>query len=448
MKINFVFREPLKTANFFVGLQVKMLIYLSKLRFSLARPPRTSVFLEVPFIPFAGTLNFLFCISVFVACNGGNGTKGNGTPPDSIAKSDSSSDIPVPIPLDETAVKLTDIAKFLAGLVGDSGSPMALYRNTQHWENHRIFNDTIWTRIDQEQLMQVRDWGDDELSEIRKTSRNIFYPFSGPDFLYGHVIYPQGNYFILTGLEPVGHVPEMDKIPADKLPAALRALQVTLDDILLMSFFKTNDMAVDLRYNELKGTIPVIMLFMARTGHDVLSVEHVRILKNGELHNVSTSTPDSILNKIPGARIRFVEHNGAEIKELYYFSLHLEDGVLPTTPEFNRFVEKKKDYLSYLKGASYLMHKDYFSTIRNLIMDNSLTILEDDSGIAYRYFDRNKWTISLYGNYVGPIPLFAMHYQNDLAAAYQSDSARKDLAFGLGYQYQVSKSNLLLARKK
>ena len=44
------FREPLKTANFFVGLQVKMLIYLSKLRFSLARPPRTSVFLEVPFI--------------------------------------------------------------------------------------------------------------------------------------------------------------------------------------------------------------------------------------------------------------------------------------------------------------------------------------------------------------------------------------------------------------
>ncbi len=44
------FREPLKAANFFVGLQVKMLITLSKLRFSLARPPRTSVFLEVPFI--------------------------------------------------------------------------------------------------------------------------------------------------------------------------------------------------------------------------------------------------------------------------------------------------------------------------------------------------------------------------------------------------------------
>jgi len=43
------FREPLKTSNFFVGFQVKMLIYQSKLRFSLVHPPRTSLFLEVPF---------------------------------------------------------------------------------------------------------------------------------------------------------------------------------------------------------------------------------------------------------------------------------------------------------------------------------------------------------------------------------------------------------------
>ena len=46
------FREPLKTSNFFVGFQVKMLIYQSKLRFSLVHPPRTSLFLEVPFSPY------------------------------------------------------------------------------------------------------------------------------------------------------------------------------------------------------------------------------------------------------------------------------------------------------------------------------------------------------------------------------------------------------------
>lgn len=41
-------KEPLKTANFFVILQWKMLIYLGKLHFSIVRLPRTSVFLEVP----------------------------------------------------------------------------------------------------------------------------------------------------------------------------------------------------------------------------------------------------------------------------------------------------------------------------------------------------------------------------------------------------------------
>ncbi len=51
MKILFFrFREPLKTSNFFVGFQVKMLIYFSKLRFSLVHPSRTSLFSEVPLI--------------------------------------------------------------------------------------------------------------------------------------------------------------------------------------------------------------------------------------------------------------------------------------------------------------------------------------------------------------------------------------------------------------
>jgi len=37
-------REPLKTSNFFVGFQVKVLIYHSKLRFSLVHPPRNHCF--------------------------------------------------------------------------------------------------------------------------------------------------------------------------------------------------------------------------------------------------------------------------------------------------------------------------------------------------------------------------------------------------------------------
>jgi len=54
----FYSREPLKTSNFFTSIKtqckrwapLKMLIYQSKLRFSLVHPPRTSLFLEVPSI--------------------------------------------------------------------------------------------------------------------------------------------------------------------------------------------------------------------------------------------------------------------------------------------------------------------------------------------------------------------------------------------------------------
>lgn len=397
-----------------------------------------------------GVFSFVaFSFAITTACSSGESSDSNNPATDSTATTDTVADAPQPIQLNEEAKRLTDFARFIAGLEPHDSASFSALRQTDSWKNHKNFNDTIWARLDQEQLLQVRDWADSELAEVRKTSRDVFYPFSGPDFLYGHVMYPHGNYYILTGLEPVGHVPDLNKLAMNRLDPALRALQISLNDILRMSFFKTKDMAVDLKYNELKGTIPVIMLFMARTGHDILSVEDVRITKTGELLIVDEATPDSIVkNWIPGARIRFVDHNGIEEKQLFYFSLHLEDGVLPTTPEFNRFVESRGKYVSYLKGASYLMHKSYFSTIRNLILDNSNAILEDDSGIAYRYFDKNQWNLSFYGNYVGPIPLFYEHYQQDLAQAYKDDPNVKPLEFGLGYQYQVSRSNLMLATRK
>ena len=38
------------------------------------------------------------------------------------------------------------------------------------------------------------------------------------------------------------------------------------------------------------------------------------------------------------------------------------------------------------KSTSYMLHRKEFSLIRNLVLDNSAAILQDDSGIPYRLF--------------------------------------------------------------
>ena len=83
-----------------------------------------------------------------------------------------------------------------------------------------------------------------------------------------------------------------------------------------------------------------------------------------------------------------------------------------------------------------------------LILDNSNYVLEDDSGIPYKYFKQDVWAPALYGTYSGSISLFTGVFQDDLDAAYKAKTNVKPLKFGIGYKYQVGESNLMYFKKK
>lgn len=48
---------------------------------------------------------------------------------------------------------------------------------------------------------------------------------------------------------------------------------------------------------------------------------------------------------------------------------------------------------TYLKGASYLLHRNSFSLIRNIILDQSEQVIQDDSGVPFKWFlkEDTKW---------------------------------------------------------
>jgi hypothetical protein len=103
--------------------------------------------------------------------------------------------------------------------------------------------------------------------------------------------------------------------------------------------------------------------------------------------------------------------------------------------------------VTLLKAASYLMHSDNFSQVRGYLLTHSKVIVQDDSGIPYRYFDRNKWNIRFYGRYIGPINRFLKNGQLDLAKD-NSTANPTYLPFSFGYQWQPSRSSLIVATPK
>jgi hypothetical protein len=101
---------------------------------------------------------------------------------------------------------------------------------------------------------------------------------------------------------------------------------------------------------------------------------------------------------------------------------------------------------SLVKSASYLMHRPYFSNVRNFLLAHSTTLLQDDSGIPLRHFKRNNWRLQPFGKYFRPIPIFEGYYQSDMRKLFRKGRAAK-ASFGMGYRWRVHETNILLATK-
>ena len=334
----------------------------------------------------------------------------------------------------------TDTAKLLAGMKVQDTSELAQLTQNNIWQKHATSFNQAWTKLDAQQLSKLKKWAGTELKSVHQTSQPIFYPFSGPDFLYAYSFFPNGSEYVLVGLEPVGNLPELEQLSTSQMNTKLHEINSSLDAILGLSFFRTNAMKVDLAK---QGVLPILCVFLARTNNQILEVQYIAVDKNANIQGVGKTNQDK--SWIPGVKISFIKPGKSQPQTLYYFSTDLSDSGIQKTPQFNKFVKKIDNPVTYLKAASYLMHDQHFSTIRNLILSQSTSLLQDDSGIPVNYFGQQKWNLAFYGTYTQPIDLFAKRYQPELKKIYHSDSKIKPLNFGIGYKFQVNQSNLMLA---
>jgi len=335
---------------------------------------------------------------------------------------------------------LTNNAKLLAGIkVKENKSFADRIQQAGYWLNHHNTLENSWAKLEARQLSKIRKWATTELTEVHSESHDVFYPFSGPDFLYAYNLFPNAKKYVLVGLEPVGKLPDLTANSGISNNQKLQKARSSLYAILQWSFFRTNDMKVDMAK---QGNLPIVALFMARTNNRILDVEYISLDNEGKVQKEGQGS-------ISGVKVDFVPEGKKEPKTLYYFSADLSNYGLQQRPQLKQFVKQELHQpITYLKAASYLMYYNSFSEIKNLILSQSSKLLQDDSGMPLNSFDRSKWNLSFYGNYTQPIALFSNRYQPELRKIYQIDKSIKPLDFGIGYKFKVNQSNLMLADVK
>jgi hypothetical protein len=320
------------------------------------------------------------------------------------------------------------------GLAGKSASG-ATWESSSDWKEYAQWLDSRYAYMNRVRLSAMRSWGGSALGGVR--SSTVFYPFSGPDVLYANTLFPDSKILLMAGLEPVGTMPDLAELQKDgKLKYYLGEVQISLSTILSASFFKTKDMKNDFNNEMVNGLLPAMVVFLGREGYSIDSLQYVTLAHDGTVHKRGEASG------APGVQITY---DGG--RTVLYFQTDLGNDGLRENPGYVKLMQRLAPGVTYLKAASYLLYEDYFTTIRDAILDDSRGVVEDDSGIPFRYFNPKEWDVTPYGNYTGPIALFKEHYQPDLETFYKEKS-HEPLSFGSGYKFVASVSSLLVAEKK
>jgi hypothetical protein len=312
-----------------------------------------------------------------------------------------------------------DTARYLAGL--PVHGPLEAAAKNGAWESHATAIDHAWAKKETQQLGPIRSWMNTHIAAAHNSGAPMFYMFSGPDFLYANTFFPNAQTYILAGLEPVGQVPDLTRMSPETLRGELSALRGSMSTMLSFHYFITKDMRAELGRGQLGGTLPILYVFLARLGCTVHDVQYV-------------SSPAQ------GVKITF--SRGAGTQTLYYFKTDLSGG----GSGFLRWCSAQGPGNSLLKAASYLMHSDGFSGVKNFLLSNSRVIVQDDSGIPLRSFTKG-WHVNVYGRYVPHTEMFGKYYQTDLAALFAKDQP-PELGFAFGYHWQKDRGVLMVATRQ
>lgn len=331
---------------------------------------------------------------------------------------------------DESINKAT---RFYAGLSKDGIEMNA--RDAEAWEKYskeiKGMLDAAGKTLTMVDSLSAADFGD-----FRDKIDYVFYPFSGADFLYANAIFPDADTYFLCGLEKVGS-PIGTNIKTD--PAQYASYRRALLSLMRNSYFITKDMKNDLDNEQLDGICPVLTMLMAAAGRQIISIENMKIDENGNL--IPADGNGNVM------QYKFFKEGSKHEQTLYYFSCDVNnDRMDPNVRKYLTVTLPKHKIATYLKAASYLMHMKNFSDMRDFIVNNSQYVVEDDSGVPYKYLT-SDFDITLYGMYKRPLPVFTdACIQHDLDSVYKATASNvKPLPFRIGYN---NPSNWLCARRK
>jgi len=344
------------------------------------------------------------------------------------------------------AADANQVARLLAGLPLQPPNGLQDLMESPAWKEHAREFDRVWRSLEAQRLPAMDRFQSTELDRPEYRKLVLLYPFGGPDALHAIVLFPHHPVYVLIGLEPIGTLPGEQELRKD-LDRWLGNTRASLESLLQRSFFVTREMDRTVRGQKLNGILPDILVQLARLGAEVLNVKPVHVAEGGVLAPWDRVKVGARGASNRGIEIMFRRVGEPPVQKLYFFTVNLGPR-LSGNRAFLAYLDRTAPFVTFFKSTRYMPHHKGFATLRRKVLETSVAVLQDDSGIPFCYYQTPDWQVQLYGEYEQPYGSFRYLAQPDLRQAYATPGAAKKLEFRIGYGFSQVPSNLLWARRR
>lgn len=293
-------------------------------------------------------------------------------------------------------------------------------------------------------LSKMTPWREQHLINIPRADETLFYPFSGPDVVNMLTFFPNQHTYVMMGMEYVGTAETVNEWMKPLTKTKMDTIRKAVESVFIRSFFRTLDMSSDFSRNGTRGVLPGMLLMLKVLERDIKSVQWVTLNTDGSLRYLTPEATKTASGNF-GIEIKIIHPTQGFEQTIYYFRTDLADAPMTANAGLRNFIHSKLGTtMTFVKSASFLMHMKEFSWMRNTVLNISRAVLQDDSGVPYKFYKKNDWAANLFGQYVGPYgSSFAAFKQPDLNAAYDSLPLQL-LDFRFGYGYSKIPAHLML----
>ncbi|MEM9489302.1 MAG: hypothetical protein AAGC55_09165 [Myxococcota bacterium] len=293
----------------------------------------------------------------------------------------------------------------------------------------------------------------------------VVYPFGGGDLASALITYPDASEYTTISLEHAGDPRRLSQLNPAQLRQSLTRYRAAISGLM-----RNHDSAsVKLKTLE-KGPLPGQLSFFIQAlvalDYELVSLRYFRIEPDGSLHYYSQAEIAAVESKratrkatkwidtdysvaFSNSELRFRKRGagaGAPVKVHRHIAANLSNERFPDSA-LRKHLEAKGQVAAMTKAASYLLWSQYFSGIRDYLLNNMVFMFSDSTGIPPRFARKAGFAQKTFGRYTGAFLKAPAVHDKAFQALWTAQPYRA-LSFRYGYWDPVKNRHLLITWRK